>query len=142
MKLNRVNDFLSKIEPIEDNVVLTGPDTIKNIVVSEIMDIQKLSQVSDVLFSCLSKDVKRLPRKEQQSFWRDTEAVLARKEDFIFKIAQETNKSEFLNKMFNAQPTEKVITETGEVFETAISEEQRTHLSALLVDMLNDNARD
>lgn len=144
MKFDKVNNFLSNLEETsETDVVLNGSEVVKNIVVSEIMDINRLSQLSKELLTCLSKDIKRLSRKEQQSFWRDVEAVNARKEDFVFKIAQETNKNEFMNKIFNmaAQPKEKVISENGEVFESSVSNETRNQLTALLVDMLNDSTR-
>lgn len=140
MELNRVNKFLSEIEaPKENDVILNGADVTKNIVVSEIMDISRLTKISDELLTYLSKDMKRLSRKEQQSFWRDVEAVNARKEDFVFKIAQEANKNEFMNKVFNmaSQPKEKVISENGEVFESSVTDEQRNQLSALLVDLMN-----
>ena len=144
MKFDKVNNFLSNLEETsETDVVLNGSEVVKNIVVSEILDINRLSQLSKELLTCLSKDIKRLSRKEQQSFWRDVEAVNARKEDFVFKIAQETNKNEFMNKIFNmaAQPKEKVISENGEVFESSVSNETRNQLTALLVDMLNDSTR-
>lgn len=144
MKFNKVNEFLSKLEPVsETDVVLNGPDVIKNIVVSEIMDINRLSALSSELLTILSKDIKSLSRKEQQSFWKDVEAVNARKEDFVFKIAQESNKNNFMQKILNlsAQPNEKVISENGEVFESSVTDETRTQLQALLVDMLNDTTR-
>lgn len=140
MELNRVNKFLANLEPPKENdVILNGADVTKNIVLSEIMDISRLTKISDELLTYLSKDMKRLSRKEQQSFWRDVEAVNARKEDFVFKIAQEANKNEFMNKVFNmaSQPKEKVISENGEVFDSSVTDEQRNQLSALLVDLMN-----
>lgn len=146
MKLTRVNEFLKKNEvivPQENNVILNGPDTIKNIVVSEIIDIGKLDKISDELISYLSKDLKRQSRKDQQSFLRDVETIKANKRDFVFKVAQETTKNEFLTKVFAlaSQPTETVISENGEVFESSISAEEKTHLRNLLIDFLNDQTR-
>ena len=140
MELNRVNQFLANIEPPKENdIILNGADITRNIVLSEIMDISRLTKISDELLTYLSKDMKRLSRKEQQSFWRDVEAVNARKEDFIVKVAQEANKNEFMKKIFNmaSQPTEKVISENGEVYESSITDEQRAQLSTLLVDLMN-----
>ena len=44
-----------------------------------------------------------------------------------------------MNKIFNmaSQPTEKVISENGEVYESSITDEQRAQLSTLLVDLMN-----
>lgn len=145
MKFNRVNAFLKKNEivPAQDNYVINAPDSIKNIVVSEIIDIGRLDKISDELITYLSKDLKRQSRKDQQSLLRDVEMVKANKRDFVFNVAKEMNKNEFLEKIFQAatQPTETVIAEDGTVFESTITEEQRAELQKLLVDMVNDKTR-
>ena len=142
MKFNKVNDFLAKIQPVEENIVLNGADVMQNIVMSEIYDISRLSKISSFLIDDLSKDMKKLSRKEKQLFWRDVEAVNARKEDFVFKMAQEANKNSMIQKILNmSDKTEKVISENGEVIESSITEENRNQLSALLVDLLNDKTR-
>lgn len=146
MKLNRVNEFLKRNEIVVSNdsdIILNSPDTIKNIVVSEILDIAKLDKISDELISYLSKDLKRQSRKDQQSFLRDVEMIKSNKRDFVFRVAQETNKNEFLNKIFNlaSQPKQTVISENGEVFESSITEENRAQLSELIRDILNEKTR-
>lgn len=146
MKLTRVNQFLKKyeVEPVEtNNIPLSSPDTIKNIVVSEIIDIGKLDKISDELITYLSKDLKKQSRKDQQSFLRDVEMIKANKRDFVFKVAQEVNKNDFLNKIFTlaSQPSETVIAEDGTVFESGVTEETRQELQKLLVDMVNENTR-
>lgn len=146
MKLNRVNEFLKRNEIVVSNdsgIILNSPDTIKNIVVSEILDIAKLDKISDELISYLSKDLKRQSRKDQQSFLRDVETIKSNKRDFVFRVAQETNKNEFLNKIFNlaSQPKQTVISENGEVFESSITEENRAQLSELIRDILNEKTR-
>jgi hypothetical protein len=145
MKLTKVNEFLKKNEICvqQDNPVINAPDTIKNIVVSEIIDIARLEKISDELITYLSKDLKRQSRKDQQSFLRDVEMIKANKRDFVFKVAQEVNKNDFLNKIFSmaTQPSETVISENGEVFESSITEENRRTLQALLIDLVNDQTR-
>lgn len=146
MKLNRVNEFLKRNEIVVSNdsgIILNSPDTIKNIVVSEILDIAKLDKISDELISYLSKDLKRQSRKDQQSFLRDVEMIKSNKRDFVFRVAQETNKNEFLNKIFNlaSQAKQTVISENGEVFESSITEENRAQLSELIRDILNEKTR-
>lgn len=144
MKLSKVNDFLSNIEEVPANeIILDGAEVMKNILVSEVTDISRLSKLSSELLDQLSKDVKKLSRKEQQYFWKDVEAVLARKEDWFFKVTQEANKNGLVNKIIDIanKPTEKVITEDGVVFESSITEENRTQLSNLLIDILNDQTR-
>ena len=145
MKLTRVNNFLKKNEviPVDNSVILDAPQTVKNIVVSEIIDIGRLDKISEELITYLSKDLKRQSRKDQQSLLRDVEMVKANKRDFVFNVAKEMNKNEFLEKIFQAatQPTETVIAEDGTVFESTITEEQRAELQKLLVDMVNDKTR-
>ena len=127
----------------QDNPVLNAPDTIKNIVVSEIVDIARLEKISDELITYLSKDLKRQSRKDQQSFLRDVETIKANKRDFVFNVAKEMNKNDFLNKVFNmaTQTTETVISENGQVFESSITDENRRALQALLIDLVNDQTR-
>lgn len=145
MKLTRVNEFLKKNEICvqQDNPILNAPDTIKNIVVSEIVDIARLEKISDELITYLSKDLKRQSRKDQQSFLRDVETIKANKRDFVFNVAKEMNKNDFLNKVFNmaTQTTETVISENGQVFESSITDENRRALQALLIDLVNDQTR-
>lgn len=144
MKYNRVNQFLNNLEPVpETEVVLDGTEVMKSILVSEVKDISRLSNLSSELLNHLSKDIKSLSRKEQQYFWKDVESVLARKEDWFFKVAQESNKSGFIQKIIDIanKPNEKVITEDGEVFDSSITEDNRVQLSNLLIDLLNDNSR-
>lgn len=144
MKFNRVNKFLNNLEPVsETEIILDGSEVMKSILVSEVRDINRLSNLSSELLNYLAKDVKTLSRKEQQYFWKDVESVLARKEDWFFKVAQEANKSSFVQKILDManKPSETVISEDGEVFESSITEENRNQLSNLLIDLLNDNTR-
>lgn len=146
MKLTRVNQYLQQNEIVPQNsneVILNPPDTIKNIVVSEIIDIGRLDKISDELITYLSKDLKRQPRKDQQSFLRDVEMIKSNKRDFVFNVAKEINKNEFLNRVFTlaVQPGEEVIAEDGTVFKTGVDANTRAELQALLIDMVNDKTR-
>lgn len=142
MELNRVNQFLAnQIVPQEEVPVVNGPEAIKNIVVSNLIDIGRLHKIEDELITYLSRDLNRLSKKEQQSLLRDVDAISSRKEDFAFKVAQEVNKNQFLNKVFNMATTETVVSENGEVFDSSISKEQKNELKTLLIDLLNDNSR-
>lgn len=141
MKLDRVNNYLASQSMPEENLpIVNGPEAIKNIVISNLIDIGRLHRIEDELITYLSKDLKRLSRKEQQSLLRDVDNISARKEDFAFKVAHEVNKNEFMHKIFNMANTETVISENGEVFESSISNEEKAHLKALLVDLLNDES--
>ena len=145
MKLTCVNNFFKKNEiiPVDNSIVLDAPETVKNIVVSEIIDIGRLDKISDELITYLSKDLKRQSRKDQQSLLRDVEMVKANKRDFVFNVAKEMNKNEFLERIFQVAttPTETVIAEDGTVFESPITDDQRLELQKLLVDMVNDKTR-
>ena len=56
MKLNRVNDFLENqmVPAQEENIIINGPEVVKNIVVSNIIDISKLHNIESQLIDCLS----------------------------------------------------------------------------------------
>ena len=69
--------------------------------------------------------------------------IKSNKRDFVFNFAKEVQKNEFLNKIFNAatQQGETVIAEDGTVFQSAVSDETRKELQALLIDLVNDKTR-
>lgn len=147
--LNKVNEYLNKKnevpEKVETGIILSGPDTIKNILINEVVKLDKLEQVSAELINYLtdSREMRKLSRKEQQSLLRDIVAIQTNSRDFIFKVAELSSKNEFLKKVLDlaAGPKEVVISENGEVFESSVSEEDKKKLAELLRDMLNDQTR-
>lgn len=148
--LNKVNEYLNKKnevpEKMETGIILSGPDTIKNILINEVVKLDKLEQVSAELINYLtdSREMRKLSRKEQQSLLRDIVAIQTNSRDFIFKVAELSSKNEFLKKVLDlaAGPKEVVISEDGqEVFESSITEADRKKLAELLRDMLNDQTR-
>ena len=146
MKLNRVNDFLeNQVAPAqEENIIINGPEVVKNIVVSNIIDISKLHNIESQLIDCLSKDIHRLSRKEQQYLLRDIDAVSARKENFTLDVAKSVQKDEWMQKIFQMaakEEQETVISENGEVFKSSVTEDDKKMLKAILVDLLNDKTR-
>lgn len=146
MKLNRVNNFLeNQVVPAqEDNFVINGPEVVKNIVVSNIIDITKLHDIESQLIDKLSKDINRLSRKEAQFLLRDIDAVSARKENFTLSVARDVQKDEWMKKIFQMAANEEqetVVSENGEVFKSSVTEEDKKMLKALLVDLLNDKTR-
>lgn len=146
MKLNRVNNFLeNQVAPAqEENFIINGPEVVKNIVVSNIIDISKLHNIESQLIDCLSKDIHRLSRKEQQYLLRDIDAVSARKENFTLDVAKSVQKDEWMQKIFQMaakEEQETVISENGEVFKSSVTEDDKKMLKAILVDLLNDKTR-
>ena len=146
MKLNRVNDFLENqmVPAQEENIIINGPEDVKNIVVSNIIDISKLHNIESQLIDCLSKDIHRLSRKEQQYLLRDIDAVSARKENFTLDVAKSVQKDEWMQKIFQMaakEEQETVISENGEVFKSSVTEDDKKMLKAILVDLLNDKTR-
>lgn len=143
MKLNKVNEYLANLQPITEENIINGPEAIKNIAISNLIDIGRLHKIEDELITVLGKDIKKLSRKEAQYLLRDIDAVSARKENSTLDLFKEVNKNEFANKVFNtlSGKTETVISESGEIVESSIPEDTRVHLSNLLVDLLNDRTR-
>ena len=128
----------------EENIIINGPEVVKNIVVSNIIDISKLHNIESQLIDCLSKDIHRLSRKEQQYLLRDIDAVSARKENFTLDVAKSVQKDEWMQKIFQMaakEEQETVISENGEVFKSSVTEDDKKMLKAILVDLLNDKTR-
>ena len=148
-KLDKVNQFLSKkdenIKPVENNIILNGPDTLKNILFNETLKLNKLENVSNQLLDYLtdSKEMKRLSRKEQQSLLRDIVAIQTNSRDFIVKMAEMATKNEVVRQVIQLSkgPKEIVISENGEVFDSSITETDRRRLEDLLRTMLDDKTR-
>lgn len=145
MRLNKVNQFLKKnvVEAPVAQPLLSSGDTIKNIVVSEIININKLDKISEELIDYLSKDLKKQSRKDQQSLLRDIEVIKSNKRDFVFNVAKEMQKNEFLHRIFVAstQPSETVIAEDGTIFQSEITPDTKRELQAILIDLINDKTR-
>ena len=149
-KLTRVNEFLNKKQEISENketeIILNGPDTIKNIFLNELIKLNKLEEVSGTLINYLTEDktMKNLSHKEKQSLLRDITVIQTNSRDFIFKVAELSTKNEFIKKLLDITQTktEKVISENGEIIQSSISEDDRKTLTRLLVDLVNDRTKD
>lgn len=147
-KLSRINQYINSNLPSvqkENNIVLNGPDTIKNILINETIKLGKLEQVSSELLADITdpKVRRTMTRREKEGLVRLLQEITKDSRDFIFKVAEMSTKNSFLEEVLKlAQgPTEKVISENGEVFESSITEEQRKDLTILLRDVLNEQTR-
>ena len=146
-KLSNVNNFMKKIEEadnqIETDIVLSGPDAIKNILVSETIKLSKLQSVSNELLSYLtdSKVIKQLSYKEKQNLFNTISNTENNSRDFIFRVAELANKNAFLQEVLTlaAKPRDQIITsENGETYITTIDDETRRNLSEIIRDVIND----
>lgn len=147
-RLTRINDYLAKQPPAipeETEVVLNGPDTMRNILINETVKLSKLEQVSNELIADITDpNVRRLMnQKEKQNLLRLVQEVEKDSRDFIFKVAEMSTKNSFLNEVLKIaqNPTEVVISEDGTVYKSSITEEQRNDLTILLRDILNEQTR-
>lgn len=146
--LDRVNKFLSEQnkQPEKDaEIIVSGPDCIKNIFVSEAMKAAKLEIVSDELINYLtdSKAMRNLSYKEKQGLLRDVTAIKADSRDFMVRFAELSTKNELVKKVIEMAegPKELVKSENGEVYVSKIDEETRKDLSELLRNVINDRIR-
>jgi hypothetical protein len=146
-KLSNVNNFMKKIEEadnqIETDIVLSGPDAIKNILVSETIKLSKLQSVSNELLSYLtdSKVIKQLSYKEKQNLFNTISNTENNSRDFIFRVAELANKNAFLQEVLKLaeKPKDQIITsENGETYITTIDDETRRNLSEIIRDVIND----
>ena len=123
-KLSKVNQFLQDIQekdkPIENNIVLSGPDAIKNILINETIKLGRLENVSNELLNYLtdSKVIKKLSYKEKQYLFNQISDVQNNSRDFIFKVAELSNKNAFLQEVLKLAegPKEILVSESGEKY--------------------------
>ena len=147
--LSRVNKLLNDNKQEvknESGIIVSGPDTIKNILMNETLKLAKLEQVSNELLNYVtdSKVIKHLSYKEKQNLLKTVIEIQTNSRDFIFKVAELSSKNEFLKKVLelSQEPKEKVITSNGEVFESSIDENKRQQLTELLREVANNMVRD
>lgn len=150
-KLTKVNEFLnSEIIPNEKDVetstiITSGPDTIKNILVSETLKLQKLESASSELLSYLtdSKIMKRLSHKDKQSLLTTITSIQTNSRDFILRVAELSNKNKFLQEVLRMAQEPKTIIQSseGETYISSIDEDTRRDLSELLRDLVHERVR-
>lgn len=145
-KLSRVNNFLKKIEKedniTENNIILSGPDVIKNILVNETLKLGKLESVSNELLAYLtdSKVMRQLSYKEKQNLLGMITDIQNNSRDFIFKVAELSNKNTFLKEVLKLaeEPKDIIVSENGETYISQIDDETRKNLSEILINIVND----
>lgn len=144
-KINKLLDNnLPEVKP-ENNIIVNGKETIKNILVNETIKLSKLEQVSNELLADIT-DIKvrrTMTQKEKQNLLRLVQEVEKDSRDFIFRVAEMSTKNAVLNEILKLAQngTERVVSENGEVFDSSITEEQRKDLTILLRDILNEQTR-
>jgi len=147
-KLDKVNNFLSNLNQnndvsAESNIILSGPDTIKNILINETLKLGKLETVSNELLSYLtnSRTMKNLSYKEKKSLLETITTIQNNSRDFIFKVAEMSNKNAFLKDVLKLAegPKETILTASnGETYISSVDDETRRELSELLREVIND----
>ena len=145
-RLTKVNEFLSELDssqkPIESEIVLSGPDAIKNILINETLKLGRLETVSNELLNYLtdSKVMKQLSYKEKKSLLHTVTDIQTNSRDFIFKVAELSNKNTFLKEALKLVegPKEVIVSENGETYISTIDDETRRNLSEILIDIVNE----
>lgn len=149
--LERVNKFLAQSNSNPDleqqsEILVSGPDCIKNIFISEAMKTAKLEMVSDELIKYItdSKAIKQLTYKEKQNLLKDITAIKADSRDFMIRFAELSTKNTLVQKVLEMAEgnTSLVKSESGEIYQSSIDEDTRKELSELLRNVINDRIRD
>ena len=146
--LSKVNEYLNQVpQETEETtqVILSGQDSIKNILISETLKLQRLDGVANELLNYVtdSKQIRKLSYKEKQNLLKTICEIQTNSRDFIFKVAELSNKNAVLQQVLQmAQgPKEIVQSSSGEVYVSTIDDETRKNLSELLRDFINERAR-
>lgn len=150
-KLNKVNNFLQNIQDdtevkqTESEIVLSGPDAIKNILLNETVKLNRLEVITNELLNYLSdpKSIKKLSYKEKQYLLTTITNIQANSRDFIFKVAEMSAKNTFLQEVLRvAQEPREIITScNGETYISSIDDETRKNLTEILRDVVNERIR-
>ena len=148
-KLDKVNSFLQNIEDTEvvseNQVVLSGPDTIKNILLNETIKLNRLELVTNELLNYLTdpKAIKKLSYKEKQYLLQTITNIQNNSRDFIFKVAEMSAKNSFLQEVLRVaqEPKELITSCNGETYISGIDEETRKNLTEILTEIVNERIR-
>ena len=150
-KLTKVNEFLNseiipnKKEVETASIITNGPDTIKNILISETLKLQKLENASSELLTYLtdSKIMKRLSHKDKQSLLTTITSIQTNSRDFILRVAELSNKNKFLQEVLRMAQEPKTIVQSseGETYISSIDDDTRRDLSELLRDLVHERVR-
>lgn len=148
-KLTKVNDFLNNIDEASEikqtNIVLSGPDAIKNILVNETLKLTRLESVTNELLNYLTdhKAIKQLTYKEKQHLLSTITDIQTNSRDFIFKVAELSSKNSFLQEVLKMaqEPKELITSCNGETYISSIDEETRRNLTEILRDVVNERVR-
>lgn len=146
--LSHVNKFLNsktEIVPVEQEVVVVGPDAVKNIFVNEINKINKLESLSNDLIAYISdaKAVKQLSYKQKQELLRTVNDIASDSRNFVFRMAELASKNEFLKRIMEINEGSKTIIQSssGETYVSSIDDETRRNLTELLRDVVNSRCQ-
>lgn len=148
-KLTKVNNFLNNIQEqetvVESNIVLSGPDAIKNILINETVKLNRLENVTNELLNYLTdpKAIKQLSYKEKQNLLGTITDIQTNSRDFIFRVAELSAKNTFLQEVLRmAQEPREIITScNGETYISSIDDETRKNLTEILRDVVNERVR-
>lgn len=148
-KLTKVNNFLDSVEQDniapETQVVLSGPDAIKNILVNETIKLNRLETITNELLNYLadSRAIKKLSYKEKQYLLTTITNIQANSRDFIFKVAEMSSKNAFLQEVLRVtqEPREIITSSNGETYISSIDDETRKNLTEILRDVVNERIR-
>ena len=144
--LERVNKFLQERKSeVPQEVVLQGPDTIKNIIAFETQKLAFLENINSHLLAQVAdiKTINKLSYKEKQQLLRFLTDIQNDSRDFILNVAALCSKNQFLEQVLKLSTMDTITVESdnGETFESVISEERRKELTEMLRDAINDRAR-
>lgn len=145
-KINKLLDKVRETKPAENSIVLQGPDTIKNIVEYETQKLAFLEQVNSSLLAQITNPavMRKLSYKEKQHLLKFLCEMQKDSRDFILNVASLCTKNQFLGQILkmSTMDTVTVVSDSGETFQSLITEDRRKELTEMLRDAINDRARE
>ena len=148
--LERINKFLTELKSNRNQEItdttLHGPDTIKNILETEVQKMTFLEKVNSELLVQITdpKIIKRLSYKDKKELLEFLSNMQNNSRNFIVDMADLCTKNQFLNQVLkmSTYDTITVTSDNGETFESVITEDRRRELTEMLRDAINDRARE
>lgn len=146
-ELSKVNEFFAQNRkvPAVNEYAVDGANVLKSMLASEINKVNKLDVAINSLIDYLlnPKSLKYLPEKEKESRLKTAVEIQTNSRNFIAKVAELSSKNALMQEVLrmSTKKSEVVMSESGEIYTSRITDDERKQVTEVLRNIINDRVR-